>query len=136
MAVLLPWVDLANAIGLEVAEAITGGLVVPTGQVQVYPTPTEQIVPPAIVLGPDNPWVSRSEFCTFGEHRYLAAVMVAAGDTTDGTALLFELTEAVRRSPVRCVDGQGGWTETNSPRLSDLGGSPHLVADVRLTYHR
>ena len=116
-----PWLALASAL-VELAG---------DDGPNVYPAPPAQVVPDAIVLRPDAPWISREAFEQDVE-RYVAVGVVSAGDTISGTARLYGLVGLVRDA----VDVVPGWAfdEAGSALIDETTGTPLLAAPVRLTY--
>lgn len=99
--------------------------------VSVYPLMAEQIVPPALVVVPDEPWLSSDGFGHDIE-RYLAIALVQAGSAGDGVGMLHTIVHAVREA------GGAGWeigdvSGVRSTTIPD-DGTRFLGSWVRVTY--
>lgn len=118
----------------QLAEALPSTL--PTG-VSVYDSPTPQLVPPAVVIRPDNPWVetpSRGDgggFC-FDRQRYVAVAVVTASTPSSGLRKLYAILWGIRQT----LDALAGWEwiSMGAPVIDESTGSAYLAAPVRLTY--
>lgn len=93
----------------------------------VYRAPESQIVAPAIVFRPDEPWMVKARPIT---ERYAAIAVVTASTPKDGLA---ELHRLVHRVLVAVSSAEGwGWYEVGTVILDESTGSPFLACRVRL----
>lgn len=97
----------------------------------VYPAMAEQIVPPAIVIVPDEPWL-QSQGYQFDIERYLAICLVEATAPADGLSRLHSLVHAVREA------GGEGWeihdaSGVRNARIPD-DGTQYLGSWVSVTF--
>ncbi len=98
--------------------------------VNLYPAPQEHVIAPAIVIRPDEPWITRG--ATFGmdtEH-YVAVAVVTASSPGEGLAALHDLVHRVM-----AAEGDG-WAFVSVGRaiVDEATGVPYLATPVRLTY--
>lgn len=63
----------------------------------IYPAMAEQIMAPAIVIVPDDPWIQSTAY-SYDTERYLAICLVEASAPQDGLAKLHALVHAVREA--------------------------------------
>lgn len=114
-----PWDDLAGRIDA------------PEG-VSVYPAMAEQIVAPALVIVPDDPWIQSSGY-GWDTERYLVIALVSASAPSDGgLALLHRMVHAVREA------GGDGWeildvSGVRSTTIPD-DGTRYLGSWVRVSF--
>ena len=111
------------------AEACTDTL--PEG-VSVYSSPTNQLVPPALVIRPDNPWLEVSRDYCLDLQRYVAVAVVTASSPKDGMGKLYRIFWGVREA-LHTLPGWD-WVNTGSPIIDESTGSAYLAAPIRLTY--
>ncbi len=102
--------------------------------VSVYGGPTNQIVPPAIVIRPDEPWIEPDAFCR-DLQRYVAIVVVSAASPEDGTNKMYAIAQGV----VDAVNEAGEatpweWVSTGAPIIDESTGTAFLASSVRLKY--
>lgn len=114
-----PWVDLATL--LEAAD--TGA--------NIYPTPEEQVVAPAIVVRPDTPWIGNSDSFWSGEERYAVVALVTASTPGDGLAALHELVHAIMET---AREASWEFDSVTAPVVDETTGTPFLAATVSLIY--
>lgn len=115
-----PWDALAELL----AGAETGA--------NVYPAPPNQVVSPAIVIRPDEPWVEPGRFRANVE-RYAAVCCANPADLPSA----YETCRRLALAVVDAVLGAGGswaWSSTSTPVLDQSTGAPVLAAVVHLTY--
>ncbi len=117
----IPSEGLASA--LEASGALSGG-------VSIYPGPAPQIVPPAIVIRPAEPWMEPATFCK-DLQRYHAIAVVSASTPRDGVAQLYEIIQAIKAAlPEEGWD----WETVGQPVIDESTGTAFLAAPVRLLY--
>jgi hypothetical protein len=119
-----PWEELAEA--LEPGEA--------DPEANIYPAYAEQIEAPAIVLQPDEPWMTPSAY-QYDQERYVAIAAVKASEGREtGVASLYALIRHVitKASGIEGVS----WEEASAPVIDESTGTPFLAARVRLTYRK
>lgn len=99
--------------------------------VNVYDTPQETIVPDAVVIRPDSPWIAPSDAGWPDEERYAAVVLVTASTPGDGLARLHTVVHAVLDAARRA-----SWEFDNvsAPVVDESTGTPFLAATVSLIY--
>jgi len=118
--VSIPSEDLASA--LEASGALSDG-------VSIYPGPAPQIVPPAIVIRPAEPWIEPSTFCK-GLERYHAIAVVSASTPRDGVDELYTIIRAIQEALPNTWD----WETVGQPVIDESTGTAFLAAPVRLLY--
>lgn len=110
----------------ELAQRITA-----PAEVNVYPLMAEQIVPPAIVIVPDDPWISSNGFA-YDSERYLAIALVLASSAGDGVDQLHTMVHAIREA------GGDGWEiqDVSGVRSASIpdDGTRYLGSWVRVLY--
>lgn len=113
----MPWETLAALIDLE--------------DVNVYPTPQETIVPDAVVIRPDTPWIAPGDATWNDEERYAAVVLVTAATPGDGLVRLHTIVHGVLDAARRA-----SWELDNvsSPVVDETTGTPFLAATISLIY--
>lgn len=95
----------------------------------VYPTPTNQVSAPAIVLRPDDPWREPHAYC-FDQENYLAIAVVQGATPADGMAKLFEGTNAI----IGALQSPWEFVSVGVPVIDESTGVPFIAAPVRLRY--
>lgn len=97
----------------------------------VYPAMAEQIVAPAIVIVPDEPWFQSDNF-QYDIERYLAICLVESSSPSDGLAKLHLLVHAVREA------GDEGWEigDASGVRSTSIpdDGTRYLGSWVRVSF--
>lgn len=91
--------------------------------------PKSQIVPPAIVVRPDEPWREPDRFCD-DLQRYVAVAVAKAATPEDAMGILYDLTSGIIAAlPV-------GWefVSVGPPIIDETTGTAFLAAPVRLSY--
>lgn len=117
----------------DLSALLVASAALPVG-ISIYGGPTNQIVPPAIVIRPDEPWIEPDAYCR-DLQRYIAIVVVSAGTPEDGTNKMYEVAQGV----VEAVNEAGettpwAWVSTGAPIIDESTGSAFLAAPVRLQY--
>lgn len=99
--------------------------------VNVYPTPQEPIVPDAVVIRPDTPWIAPSDTTWPDEERYAVVVLVTASTPGDGLARLHTIVHAVLAAARTAL-----WEFDNvsAPVVDESTGTPFLAATISLIY--
>jgi len=119
---MTPWDDLAAVLMAEPA----------LEDVNVYATPTESIVPPAVVVRPDTPWLATAGSLYPGDtERYAAIAVSSASSPADAMAELHRMVHAIANAA-----RVAGWQleEAAAPVIDELI-SPTLASAVTLTYN-
>jgi hypothetical protein len=113
-----PWDVLATAL----AAANDG--------VNIYPTPDDNVTPPAIVIRPDTPWIEPGDF-SIDDERYAAIALVTASTPEDGLAALHTLVHSIAHEA-----RAEGWefVSVSAPAIDESTGTPFLAATVSLIY--
>ena len=97
----------------------------------IYPAMAQQIVAPAIVIVPNDPWFQDSGY-QYDMERYLAICLVESSAPSDGLAKLHALVHAVREA------GDDGWeiSDASGVRNASLpdDGTRYLGAWVQVTF--
>lgn len=97
----------------------------------VYPAPPSQLVPPAIVLRPSEPWIV-PEGMGWDRENYVAVCVVSASDPASGLRALYELVRTV----VNATDDAFSLGSVGSPVIDESTGTPVLAATVSITHRR
>jgi len=118
--VSIPSEDLASA--LEASGALSDG-------VSIYPGPAPQIVPPAIVIRPAEPWIEQDTYCK-GLERYHAIAVVSASTPRDGVDELYTIVQGIKAALPDTWD----WETVGQPVIDESTGTAFLAAPVRLLY--
>jgi hypothetical protein len=114
-----PWEALAQLL----TDADTGA--------NIYPTPAEEIVPEALVIRPDTPWMDTSGVAWSGEERYAVVALVTASTPSDGLKRLHELVHAIMHT-ARTASWE--FDSVTAPVVDETTGTPFLAATVSLIY--
>ena len=117
----LPWEELA-------AYAAT---VLPLGT-NVYEGPQPILVPPAMVIRPDNPWREPQSFCNDLQH-YVAVFVVSASSANpeaDGQRKIYHMTSTLLK------DLPEGWSFVSAGGMvvDESTGSQLLASALRLSF--
>jgi hypothetical protein len=114
-----PWQELAQSI-----RAIPGAP-------NVYEAPPSQVVPPAVVLRPDAPWIARERYGADLE-RYVAVLVATASDPASALVVIDDL----RRTVEQAVDATEGWSfvDAGTVLVDETTGVPLLASSTRLAY--
>lgn len=115
---MTPWDQLA-------AYALT---VVPSG-VNVLSTVAPKIVPPAVVIRPDEPWREPDSFC-YDLQRYVVVIVVAPASPADGTDLIYRIQNAI----IRDLPDGWDWTTMGSIVIDSTTETDLLASALRLTF--
>lgn len=114
---------------LRESDAIPGGT-------SVYGGPAPQIVPPAVVIRPDEPWIEDGAdaggWCQYLEH-YVAIAVVSASTPEDGVAALYEIIRGIFTAIDEATSGWS-WVSAGLPVIDETTGTAFLAAPVRLNY--
>lgn len=126
-----PWDELAAALAAAEAEAPA----VEGMPANIYATPAKQLVAPAIVIRPDEPWRSLTaagRTFTTATARYLAVAVASAADVAAAYSTIDDLVERI----IDTVDEleRFAWDSVTVPILDETTGTPFIAAAVRLTY--
>jgi hypothetical protein len=99
--------------------------------VSFYSGPTNQVVPPAIVIRPDEPWITQdpSTFC-HDTQNYVAVLVVSASSPVDGIGTIYEMALAV----VAALPEGWSWSTVGIPVIDESTGTAFLAAPLRLQY--
>ena len=119
-----PWQVLAEQIRDETS--------LPVG-VSVYDGPTNQLVPPAVVIRPDSPWLEVARQYCLDLQRYVAVAVVSASDASSGLSVLYRIQWAVRAATEALGNGWE-WVSVGAPVIDQSTGSAYLAAPIRLEY--
>lgn len=116
-------------------ESLVGLLVasdgIPAG-VNIYDGPTPQIVAPAIVPRPDNPWSEPDAYCRDLQH-YVAIAVVSASSAADGVGKLYDIVRGIVAA-IQSEETPWEWVSTGAPVVDESTGTAFLAAPVRLKY--
>jgi len=106
---------------------------VDTDEVNLYPAMAENIQTPAIVMVPDDPWLtSEGGGYRYDVEHYHCIALAASGDPVSALATLHGLVHAIREA------GDAGWeigdvSGVRDARIPD-DGTRYLGSWVRVTY--
>ena len=91
--------------------------------------PRSQVVPPAVVIRPDEPWREPDRFCD-DLQRYVAVAVARAASPEEAMAILYDLTSGIISSLPE------GWefVSVGAPVIDESTGVTLLAAPVRLSY--
>lgn len=88
-----------------------------------------QVVPPAVVVRPFDPWFEPSTFCD-ALQRYVAVCVVQAAAAEDGVNTLYNLAWAV----VNALPANFEFVSVGAPIIDESTGVAFLAAPVRVDY--
>ena len=116
----------------RIAAALEGSPRPPSVQAGLVP----QVVPDAIVIRPDAPWIARSADgrpvrFTGNVERYTAICATHVSDPGSALADLYVMAKAVLEA---ASDEGWDWVEVGALALDTSTDTPLLVTSVRLTY--
>lgn len=115
---MTPWDDLASRINA------------PDGT-NVYPAMANVIEAPAIVIVPDDPWITDAAY-QYDTEGYLAICLVTASTPSDGLDILHQLVHAVREA------GGDGWEIGDASAVRDAripdDNTHYLGSWVKVTF--
>jgi hypothetical protein len=127
---VFPWAVLVGRIAAVLESGSLTGISVMAG-------PVATVTPDAIVIRPEEPWVSRGtdgKPARFGParlERYAALLAVRAADPVSAMERLYGMAAAVMEA---ASDAGFDWTQTSSITLDETTGAPLLVASVGITF--
>ena len=99
----------------------------------VYGGPAAQVVPDAIVIRPDEPWIEDGDnWCAYLEH-YVAIAVVSASSPEDGIAALYGIIRGILTAMEEATSGWS-WVTVGLPVIDETTGTALLAAPVRLNY--
>jgi len=107
---------------------LLGDADLPSGT-NIYPSPTDKVEAPAIVIRPDSPWMQPNRFCAELES-YNAVCVVTASTPSDGIAMLRLLSLAI----IDVLESPWDWVSVEGPVIDESTGVPFMASRVRLTY--
>lgn len=88
-----------------------------------------QVVAPAVVVRPDEPWLEPDRFCDYAQ-RYVAVATVSASTPDEGVVKLQTMVTAIINNLPEGWD----WETVGAPIIDESTGTAFLVAPVRLTF--
>ena len=90
-----------------------------------------QVVPPAVIVRPTEPWIEPDRFCAAAE-RYVAVATVSAATPEQGVNDLLVMVRAIMQAATNVT----GWDyeSVGAPIIDESTGTAFLVAPVRLIY--
>lgn len=88
-----------------------------------------QVVAPAVVVRPDEPWMRPGGFCPLIQ-QYVVVLTVAAATPEDGTNDLYRMALVV----IDALPETWEFVSVGSPIIDESTGTSFLVAPVRLNY--
>ena len=88
-----------------------------------------QVIAPALVIRPYDPWLSPDRFCK-AVQRYVAVATVGAASGEDGIDRLYTMVLAVIDNLPEGWD----WESVGGPVIDESTGTSFLAAPVRLTF--
>ena len=88
-----------------------------------------QVVAPAVIIRPDEPWLEPDRFCKEA-HRYVAVATVSAASAEEGVDRLLTMVTAV----IENLPDGWDWDTVGAPIIDESTGTSFLVAPVRLTF--
>ena len=101
----------------------------------IYPGPTNQIVAPAVVIRPDEPWLEPGGHFCYDLQRYVAIPLVSASSPEDGIGRLYLMARAIIEAIDSTVAESGwSWISVGSALVDESTGTAFLAAPVRLQY--
>jgi len=118
-----PWEQLAQAL-----EPVEG-----EPEANIYPAFAEgDLVAPAIVLAPDDPWMEPHAY-GYDQERYVAVAAVkASAGSLSGVEDLYQLVRHILRR-ASSIEGVA-YEDVSAPVIDTTTGTPFLAVRVRLTY--
>lgn len=112
----------------DLAELLAEADGMPTG-LNVYPYPVENVETPALVIRPDEPWLTVSRYCDH-EEGYLVVAVVSASAPADGISLLRDMSLAI----MAAMESPFEWLEASGPVIDETTGVPFLANRTRVSY--
>jgi hypothetical protein len=97
--------------------------------VSIIRGPTSMLVPPALVIRANSPWISPARYC-HDDQQYTAVGVVTAATPQDGEQMLYSIGLLVMDNLPE------GWSflGMDAPVLDESTGHPYLAAGIRLQY--
>lgn len=107
-------------VSLKASDGLSGASV--TG-------PRSQVIPPAVVVRPDEPWRGPATYCDDLQH-YVAVAVARAASPEEAMPILYDLTSGIIASLPE------GWKfeSVGAPIIDETTGVALLAAPVRLSY--
>lgn len=96
----------------------------------VYPSPSDNVKAPAIVLQPDEPWISPGPALGTLTEQWIAMAVVPAADPRSGVGSLRDALLTV----IDVLPDDWALRDVGRPLLGESTGVPYLAAGARLTY--
>lgn len=91
--------------------------------------PRSQVVPPAVVIRPDEPWREPDRFCDDNQ-RYVAVAVARGAEPEEAMSLLYDLTSQV----IAALPTDWEFVSVGVPVLDESTGVTLIAAPVRLRY--
>jgi hypothetical protein len=113
-----PWVELATFAATVIPD-----------DVSIHSTATDKLVPPALVIRPDEPWREPDRFCADLQH-YVAVAVVTASTPQDGTDKLYVIHSAL----IENLPNGWGFVSVSGIVTDESTSTPLLASALRLTY--
>lgn len=88
-----------------------------------------QVVAPAVVVRPDDPWMEPDTYCDRLQH-YVAVIVAGAPEATDGIDTMYAMAAAV----IDALPQTWEFVSVGSPIIDESTGTAFLAAPVRLNY--
>lgn len=91
--------------------------------------PKSQVVPPAVVIRPDEPWREPDSYCD-DVQRYVAVAVAKGASPEEAMPTLYDLTSAV----IAALPSDWEFVSVGAPVLDESTGVTLIAAPVRLRY--
>jgi hypothetical protein len=91
--------------------------------------PRSQVVPPAVVIRPDEPWREPDRFCDDNQ-RYVAVAVARGASPEEAMTTLYDLTSAI----IAGLPADWKFESVGAPVIDETTGVTLLAAPVRLSY--
>lgn len=88
-----------------------------------------QVVAPAVIFRPDEPWLEPDRYCDF-QQRYVAVATVSAASADEGVDRLLTMVTAI----IENLPDGWDWVNVGVPIIDESTGTAFLVAPVRLSF--
>lgn len=100
-------------------------------EIPVYPTMTDQLDTPCLVIMPDEPWVEPGAF-SMDTERYLAYAVTSASEPQSAQERMHVLVHFIRHHL------PAGWdfVSAGAPAQRDHQGITYMAAESRLTFNQ
>jgi hypothetical protein len=103
-----------------------------TGLANIYPRPTtKQLMLPAIVLRPDEPWIEPGGY-GWDDENFMAVCVAGTGDTDAATTTLRSLAAKV----MEVITDDYEFKDVSEPFVDSRTGTPLLAMRVRIRARR